>query len=436
MTDTSDQNSPRDPNHDTSRDPNHDAPPDIWHTDPRVPTLNTWIMQAGLTGQPSPAILESYCLKLVEMGVPLMRTHVTINALHPIYGSMGFDWQRHRGSAQHTYDYVSQSPDNWLKSPFHHMLSSGLATYREKLFENTAPSRFPLLAKMKPQGATDYLAMGVLFSAMAPGTQINADDRLEGALMSWMSDAPAGFCDADIALIEATFPGLSLALRANSNRQTAVDLLGVYLGRDAGARVLSGELQRGSTQWIDAVICYFDLEGFTGMSQQIEGEALIALLNDYFGLVVTRIEAQGGNVLKFMGDGLLAIFDRDGFADAADRAVAAVRALQADMAARSAARLAQDLPTLGYTIALHAGPVLYGNIGADERLDFTVIGPEVNLAARIGGMHRALGQKVILSHTVTQDVRTTDVELVSLGRYMLRGVDRPQELFTIFEEAP
>ena len=198
-------------------------------------------------------------------------------------------------------------------------------------------------------------------------------------------------------------------------------------------RVLSGEIQRGTTRWIDAVILYFDLEGFTSLSQKIEGEPLIAMLNDYFGLAVAAIHAEGGNVLKFMGDGLLAIFDREALSDASDRAIRAVRALDRDAAARSAERAETDAPRLGHTAALHAGRVLYGNIGADDRLDFTVIGPEVNLAARLADMHQSLGQRLIISDAVARDVSEPGGELVSLGRYMLRGVDKPRELFTLFE---
>lgn len=408
----------------------------VWRDDPRVVTLNSWINLAGARGQPQLELLDTYCQQLKAMDVPLLRVHVTVNALHPVYGNVGLNWQRDEESQRHEYEHSSEVAEDWLKSPFYHMITNGLSEFRERIFERNEPSQFPLLASMRALGATDYYAAATLFGDWEEGQPIDLDKRIEGAMMSWMSHAQDGFTDRDLALIRATFPSLCLALRANSHRQTAEDLLGIYLGRDAGRRVLSGEIQRGSSQWIDAVICYFDLEGFTGMSQKIPGEELIALLNDYFGLVVGQIEARGGNVLKFMGDGLLAIFDRTAFRDAPDRAVSTVRSLQDKIAALNAARAAQDKRTLGYTIALHAGPVLYGNIGADERLDFTVIGPEVNLGARIGGMHKSLGQSVIISDTVASDVTQSGFELISLGRYMLRGVDDPQELFTIHTNSP
>lgn len=403
--------------------------------DTRIIDLSSWLIEAGLQGKPRIEILEAYCRKLITLGVPVFRVHVTQSALHPVYGGVGFNWKREEGHADEQYAHTSQAPENWFNSPFFHMTSNGLQEYREPMSDTDPVSRFPLLEEQRRNGATDYLAQALLYDDWDPGTPVDFEDKVDGVLMSWMSDAKEGFTEADVTLIRETFPVLGLVLKSGAHRKTANDLLGVYLGGDAGQRVLSGEIQRGSTQWIDAVICYFDFEGFTALSQELEGEALIAMLNDYFAVVVSQIDANGGNVLKFMGDGMLAIFDRAQLDDAPDRALRATQDMSREISALSNARVDQGLPVFNYTLALHAGPVLYGNIGADTRLDFTVIGPEVNLTARIGGMHRSLGQRVILSGTLAQQVKDPRVDLVSLGRYMLRGVAQPQELFTIYSEA-
>lgn len=413
-----------------ARDDSDTSPPD-----PRIGLLHQHLVAIGTRDMAQADLLTSYCEQMVSLGVPLMRTHVTMNAIHPVYGSLGVHWQRGAEVERHEHQHASEAPEDWLQSPFFHMLSRGEAEYRERLSPNAAPSRFSILRTMKARGATDYFAAALPLGDYDPGTPYDTDERAEGVVMSWMSDAPDGFTDDSLGLIRATFPTLALAMRASSNRQTAVDLLGIYLGKDAGRRVLSGEIQRGTTQWIDAVICYFDLEGFTDMSQRLPGEDLIAMLNDYFDLVVARIEGHGGNVLKFMGDGLLAIFDRKALGDAPDRAVAMLRGLQEDITGLNAQRATAGAHIMQYTVALHAGPVLYGNIGADQRLDFTVIGPEVNLGARIGGMHKSLGQSVIISQSVARDVTQSGFELISLGRYMLRGVKTPQELFTLYGTA-
>ena len=380
-------------------------------------------------------MLTTYCEKLGEMGVPLFRAHVTLSALHPNYGGLGFDWHFRDGPLRREYAHSDDAQDDWVESPFFYMLSRGENEYRERLIGTEPPSRFSLLRQMKEEGATDYYTAAALFQDWPQDRPVTADDDVEGALLSWTAFGAHGFSDAHLDVIQRTMPTLCLVLKSLSNREMARDLLGVYLGKDAGRRVLAGKIQRGTTQWIDAVICYFDLEGFTAMSQKIPGEELIETLNDYFGVIVGQIEAAGGNVLKFMGDGILAIFDREVLSDASDRAIDVTMDLDAAMGTKNAERAASGLPVMGYTMAVHKGPVLYGNMGGEERLDFTVIGPEVNLAARISGMHKPLGQHVIISETVTQDAKSPHAELVSLGRYMLRGVDRPQELFTLYSGA-
>lgn len=400
----------------------------------RAASLASWLIDHGLISTPLQDVFVAYYRRLVDLGVPLLRAHLTQNALHPSYGSVGLDWEQNEGPVLREYEHVEQTPDNFLQSPFYYMMTNGLAEYRERIHATPEASQFPVINDMKAKGATDYLGLMMAFEDWQEGQPLKVEDRPEGAVMSWMSHAPEGFSEADIALIKSTFPTLGLVLKSGTHRQTAETLLGVYLGRDAGRRVLSGEIQRGSSHWIDAVICYFDLQGFTGMSQRIEGETLIELLNAHFGVAVGHIEKHGGEVLKFMGDGLLAIFDRQVFHDATDRALRATSAIRQATADLNKTRATDGLPTLGQTTALHAGRVLYGNIGAEERLDFTVIGPEVNLAARLSDMHRSLGREIIISSAVAGEVTTSEFELISLGRYMLRGIDQPQELFTLFEE--
>ncbi len=399
--------------------------------DSRSAELSSWLVDAGLQGMHLTDLLEAYCDKLVGLGVPLFRVHVTMAAVHPNYGGIGYYWRAHTGAEHAEYAHTQEPPDGWQHSPFQHMLTENEFVYREKITSDR-DSRFPLLNEMRLEGATEYLARAVLFEKWDTNRPISNDDNLDGALVSWMVQGGQGFTDPDLALIHSTFPTLALAMKSSSHRKMAQDLLGVYLGSDAGKRVLSGEIQRGSTQWIDAVICYVDFEGFTELSQRIKGDALITMLNAYFEPVVACIEAEGGNVLKFMGDGLLAIFDRAQLSDAPARAVRSIRTIDQAMTVLSAERAGREEPVFRYTAALHLGRVLYGNIGAPERLDFTVIGPDVNLTARIGGMHRSLGQHVILSGALVEQVTDPSTDLISLGRYMLRGVTQPQELFTIY----
>jgi adenylate cyclase len=211
----------------------------------------------------------------------------------------------------------------------------------------------------------------------------------------------------------------------------AADLLLAYLGADAGKRVLSGEIKRGSFETIHAVIWYFDLRGFTRLSETIPGPLIISMLNDYFDEVVSVVEKYGGNVLKFMGDGLLAIFHYNDKTDAVDLAIQAAITLRQSIADLNLRRESEGENTTGFSLALHGGEVLYGNIGSCNRLDFTVIGPAVNTTARILGMCSQLEQDLIISSKVAQPITAHRSNLVSLGHYMLHGVSEQQELFTL-----
>ncbi len=400
---------------------------------PGAAELSDWLLARGLDGTAREELLIGYCDKLLEIGLPLYRLHVTQRALHPRFGGIGFDWLRgDRGVSQQRYAHSDISRQDWLQSPLFQIASSDRMEVRERLNAPGHVSAFPFLNDLRTRGATDYFATGLLYEKPPEPTKLDPSNAPEGMLSSWTSDHPDGFSEADIDLIRATLPQLGLAMKSMSNRRIAYDLLGTYLGRDAGKRVLSGEIQRGSFQRIDAVICYFDLSGFTSLAERIPGPDLIAMLNAYFGVVVDAIHARGGHVLKFMGDGVLAMFDlpEDGVATRA--ALDTVADLIKQIKALNRDRVAQDLPVTGFTIALHAGEIFYGNIGAETRLDFTVIGPAVNLTARLADMHRTLGQNVILSEPIRNAALGGPHDLVSLGRYMLRGVSQPQELFTLY----
>ncbi|TDK46794.1 adenylate/guanylate cyclase domain-containing protein [Antarcticimicrobium luteum] len=398
--------------------------------------LSQWLLECGLDGTPREEMLTGYCTRLLDAGVPLYRLHVAQRALNPRFGGIGFDWLRGGAGVSHEHYAHRETPrQRWVQSPLYAILETGGMELRERLDTPGQHSRFPLLNELRDHGATDYFASGLLFEKPPEGGIVDPNNTPEGMLASWTSDHPDGFSEADLALIRGTLPQLGLVMKSTSNRRIAHDLLGIYLGPDAGERVLSGEIQRGSVEEINAVVCLFDLSGFTSLAEQIPGPELIAMLNAYFGLAVAAIEDRGGNVLKFMGDGLLAMFDCPTPEQSACAALDMVIALSNQITAANRDRERDGLPVTHCTFALHAGEIYYGNIGAETRLDFTVIGPAVNLTARIADMHRPLGRRVILSEQIRRAARGGSHDLVSLGRYMLRGVSQPQELFTLYTGA-
>lgn len=393
--------------------------------------LIRWLVQQGLEGADQETVLAGYCDRLVEMGVPLLRLHVAQSAFHPRYGGVGFDWMRGTGVTNELYEKTETPSEKWRQSPMYYLLEQELEELRVPLHAGME-SRFPLLDDLREMGATEYFATGMLLCPNSGPDQPWTEAR-EGVMLSWTTNAPNGFSEHHLTLIREVLPHLGLALKSAANRKVAEELLGVYLGRDAGGRVLSGEIQRGSLRQINAVICSFDLTDFTSLSERTAPDQVIAMLNDYFALAVGLVESHGGHVLKFMGDGMLAMFDddEDDMARCAASALEMAATLPGAMAAKNAERAASGLPVAEGTLALHAGELLYGNIGAEDRLDFTVIGSAVNLTARLSGMHRTLGRDILVSEHVLRHAPEPAQELVSLGRYMLRGVSEPQELFTI-----
>jgi adenylate cyclase len=259
---------------------------------------------------------------------------------------------------------------------------------------------------------------------------------MDCAYSQWLTRAPDGFSDEDIGALRRLVPVLALAVKGASLARIARTLVEVYLGRDAGARVLSGRISRGVADEIDAVLWFSDLRGYTTISDTAAPGEIIPLLNDYAEAAISAIDAAGGDVLKLIGDGILAIFKADDPAQACACALAAEADLRARLAVLNARRAAEGRPATTVYLGLHIGAVFYGNIGAESRLDFTVVGPAVNEVSRVAAMCRSADRGVLLSSAfraaAPEDARA---HIVSVGRYALRGVGRAQELFTLDETA-
>ena len=393
--------------------------------------LTNWLIQQGLENTPVETWLATCCDKLVAAGIPLQRVNMTMRAHHPEVGTVAFRWFRGGGNQREDFQRAAAAPEIYLRSPLYHLLLQPENEIRQRLNDPDPAYQFDVFDDFRAQGATDYFAAKQLFMQHGEMDTESALQRQEGMIISMTTDTPEGFSDAQLDGLRALLPSLCLTLKCSANRLMAEDITAAYLGRDASRRVLSGDIMRGSSETISAVIWYFDLQGFTKMSETLPGTTIIDLLNDYFAEAVDVVERNGGNVLKFMGDGILAIFDLDQIPDARRIAIDTALELRAAFASLNESRTAQGLPTTGFTLALHAGDVLYGNIGGKTRLDFTVIGPAVNTTARILGMSGPVDQTIVISSAVADPLRIDRPELVSLGQYRLRGVTERQELFTL-----
>ena len=391
------------------------------------PPLTDWIIAQGLDGTSETTFLDGLCERLAAEGMPLLRVNICQPTLHPVIGGHLFIWRRDQPAAveEDWARNVAAAGREYSVSPFQYMMTTGTPSLRKRLVAGDNLGALPMLERFRAQGATDYFALQTTFGA---AHRLGPADRV---LTSWLTDAADGFDDGQLAAIERLMPALALAVKATSTYRIASSVIETYLGKDAGQRVLSGTIERGAGETIRAALWFCDLQGFTKLSDTMPQDQLLALMHEYFECMVTTIDEHDGHVLKFMGDGMLAIFNKgdDGAScraalEAADRAVERV----AEVTAR---RQKEGLPVTRFYLALHLGDALYGNIGARNRLDFTVIGPAVNEVSRIEAMCRALDQDLIVSAAFAAAVGSGCDRLASLGRYVLRGVRQPQELFTL-----
>jgi adenylate cyclase len=391
--------------------------------DDAATTLIAWLIDAGLGATSEEDLLRGVCERLVENGIPLTRAMAGSGLLHPTLDSRGHLWRR--GGAVSTEEYSRlASTEEWEKSPFHHLWAGNGNVLRRRLRQDYRVGEFELLDNLRASGATDYLAIINRHPAMGGG-------KLGDFVSSWAIDRPEGFSDSETARLERIAAAFALSYQSRAGQGTLRTLLETYLGAGAAARVLNGNVVRGQADSIEAVIWYSDLVNFTRIADEVARDQLLSLLNDYAACLVEAIEQHDGEVLKFIGDGILAIFSGADPIKARGNALDAAMQAERQVAALNEQRCKQGRRATDFYLALHVGDVLFGNFGSAKRLDFTVLGPAVNEASRIGAMCRSLDQRVIVSSAFAASAGARRGDLVSLGRYALRGVGRPQELFTL-----
>lgn len=397
--------------------------------------LISWVTEAGLEGKAEADLLQGFCERANAAGLPLARALVLVDTLHPVYEGRVFRWQRDAGEFSRQTEYErAQDPEDplavkWRQSPFYRLAQTGHTSLRRCLARGD-PADFATVAELAEQGHTDYLALAHRFSGAG------AIGEMDAIYSSWTTDAPDGFGDPDLAFLQRAAASLALAVKSASLARIAGTLVETYLGRDAGRRVLAGRIVRGVADRATKVLWYSDLRGYTRITDTAVPEQIIPLLNDYAEATIGAIHDAGGDVLKLIGDGTLAVFRGSDPGIGCRDALKAARLLAKRIAAVNRRRTAAGQPWTQAYLALHVGEVLYGNIGSPDRLDFTVVGPAVNEVARIAAMCRSVEREVLLSQAFAAAALPEDrAGLVSVGRYALRGVGQPQELFTLAPEA-
>lgn len=377
-----------------------------------------------------PDLLRLFSEKCGAAGLPVNRALMFMDTLHPVHEGRIFFWRNDGGEdAGPVRDYGPSNQGEvaaaWQRSPFFHLLQTGGEELRRRIGFGE-PADYKIIEEMKDAGHTDYVLFVHRFAA--EGT-IGEMDCFYSA---WSTKHAEGFSEANIAALRRLAPALGLAAKSASLARIAGTLAEVYLGRDAARRVLDGRIQRGIADRIEAVLWFSDLRSFTTITDTARPHEIIPLLNDYADTVITSVQQAGGDVLKLIGDGTLAVFPAE------DRAAACSNALkaEADMRRRvtelNERRKAEERPITSVYVGLHVGAVFYGNIGSADRLDFTVVGPAVNEASRIASMCRSVDRPLLISSTFAHALPEAErATLVSVGRFALRGVGRAQELFTL-----
>lgn len=385
--------------------------------------LSRWIVEHATVSDDWHALLDGACRGLLAMGVPLWRVSVGAQMLDP--GTRGFSlvWFTGRGVTLVPDPHGAEREAAYRRSPIHALARCRQRSARWRLDALEDGDDYPILRDLRAAGGTDYLLRIVYF---APGT------ALTGGAVSFATRRASGFADDEIATIECVVPALGLAVAKLNLSQTLREVLSVYVGRTTGARVLEGQIRRGQGRRVSAAVLLADLRGFTALTDRADPLAVVGWLDEHFDALGKPVAERGGEILKFLGDGFLAIFPVED-AEArpgpvCDEALdAALDALNAN-AALNARRRTAGLPELAADLVLHFGEVVYGNVGSDRRLDFTVIGRAVNEASRIEGHCEALGRALLVSDAFAARCGRA---LEDVGMVGLRGLAEPQRVWSV-----
>ncbi|MDW8124858.1 MAG: adenylate/guanylate cyclase domain-containing protein [Geminicoccaceae bacterium] len=395
------------------------AVPDLW-PQIRLRTL-AWLAQHSRRERFLEDLLARMSEHLVLDGIPIARSTLQLRTLHPQFAGARLLWRPGMTRAEvQLFEHEALALPAFRHSPVR-ALFEGAEAIRQRLdIPAPVPAEFPIYAELRAEGMTDYLAMPMTFT---DGTR---------HAVTWATRRAGGFSGEDIRALAELLPILAMAVEIRLNRRIARTLLDTYVGRHAGERILAGEIRRGSGTTVRAAIWQCDLRGFTGFAEREPRDAVIDLLNRFFEAAATPIEAKGGEILKFMGDGVLAIFPLEEDAACARALEAAIEARRA-MRSLNRQRHEAGREALRFGLALHVGDVMYGNIGTATRLDFTVIGPAVNVAARLQELAKELDREVLLSAGFAALCSCAAGWFEPLGRFPLRGVSEPVDVFALAE---
>lgn len=384
-----------------------------------------WLLSEGRFNDSIRDVFDGYMKRLSDCGMPVERAALIVRTLHPLIRGWGLRWNRETGTGVEAsfYHATSKAPA-YIESPIHAIHENPVRIRRHIAAADT-DFDFPVLQDLKEQGFTDYVADPLLFSDGS------------ASVMTFASRQPGGLAEDDLAKIDRLSRVFAPVIEAITARRTALSLMETYIGKRSGRKVLDGQVRRGDGETIDAVVWFNDLRNSTALSEELPLNRMLSLMNTYFEISALAIQVNGGEVLRFVGDAMLGIFpvseETGGAAAAAERAMVAAFQARDNMAEANAERLRAGEPKIEFGIGLHIGEVMYGNVGAPARLDFSVIGPAANRAARIESLTKTIGAPLLAS---ADFAAVSPLEMSPVGTFEFKGVTEPQTVFTLPEFRP
>jgi adenylate cyclase len=391
--------------------------------------MTNWLASQGLTGLSENDLVRGFCERCCAGGLDLSRSLIFIDTLHPIFEGRGFRWNDSETNESDSFEYgptdQGDAANNWRRSVFFHMLEHG---HDEVLIDLADHPKldFSMLPELAEKGHRHLLGFVHRFG------ESGALGQMDCFYSYWLTRRAEGFNDNELAALRDLVPVLGLVIKSAQQVDIVRTLGRVYLGRDASERVLHGKISRGVTEQINAVLWFSDLRGSTSITESISPDEIIPFLNDYAQAAIDAIHDSGGDVLKLIGDGVLAMFTGDNLAHSKRAALRAEHQFRLNMIALNAKRGAEGRAVTSAYVGLHVGEVFYGNIGHDDRLDFTVVGPAVNEVSRISSMCRSVDRELLVSEAFRGGLDAAGQRyLVSTGRFALRGIGRAQDLYTL-----
>ncbi|MEJ8476728.1 adenylate/guanylate cyclase domain-containing protein [Roseibium algae] len=376
-----------------------------------------WLYSDAVGRDDSLALIEELAQRLCAGGIPVDRITTGIMILHPNVRAEASVWTSDGTRELRRYLANEELDESYENSPFKVVHTENKLVHLPITAE-FQPGEFSIFAELRAEGYIDYVALPMPFS----------DGSIKA--FSVATKDPGGFSVSSIAVLESIIRPLGLVCELATLRRTAETLLDTYVGPRAGRRVLDGKVKRGDGEWISAIVSFADLRGFTRLSNTLPADKLVHFLNKYFGAMAAAVEAHGGEVLKFIGDEVMAIFPYDTpdeASDAARRALKAAGETTENIRSINQDNSCDETPDMSVGIALHAGDVFFGNVGSETRLDFTVIGPAVNLAARIAELAKDLNVEVLVSDKIAEIMGCRGG---LYGQYQVKGFDEPVSVYS------